>query len=192
MHCLKNQATTDREAHNSPLFQNNIASVEQLIAALKCHKGQVNSQTRGLMTPDTDSRDWKLSHTQLFENTILSRERVVIKDYFGRLSGKFRVLEPRWNRHDELYRELFEICCALGNYDIRTEGGPPCTPRWPMTLSVSDFWGDERTCEDSMEEEREREGLPARNHEIEAGPEHNESDQGPAPDENLEQPSDAN
>jgi hypothetical protein len=99
--------------HDFRLFQDNIPSVEQLVAQHpgepvailgdKGYKGKVNSKTILLVTPYKTPRNGRLSQTQLFENIILSRKRVVVENYFGRLSGKFRVLVHRWNHDDELY-----------------------------------------------------------------------------------------
>jgi hypothetical protein len=48
----------------------------------------------------------------------LSSARVIIENYFGRLSNRFLIMVRRWGFEEQFYPVIFKICRALANYDI--------------------------------------------------------------------------
>jgi hypothetical protein len=49
---------------------------------------------------------------------------VIVENFFGRLRTKFAILIKRWPLDDASDSIIFELCCALVNFDIRPEGNP--------------------------------------------------------------------
>jgi hypothetical protein len=76
------------------------------------------------MTPYKKPRNGVLSQVQLAANKKLGSARVIIENYFGRLSNRFLVIVRRWGFKKQFYPAIFKICCALANDDILAgEGG---------------------------------------------------------------------
>jgi hypothetical protein len=145
--CLKSQVITNRSGcalhivagipgsiHDFHLFKDNLKSVEDLIAG---HRGEpcgiladmgyigpLDSTTVKLTTPHKTPPRGYLTPQQTHANRVLSSERVIIENFFGRLSAKFNLMVRRWAFEDDVYPPVFRICCALTNFDIRFDGGP--------------------------------------------------------------------
>jgi hypothetical protein len=76
------------------------------------------------MTPYKKPRNGILSQAQLAANKTLASARIIIEDYFGRLSNRFLVMVCSCAFEEHFYPAIFKICCALANYDILVgEGG---------------------------------------------------------------------
>jgi hypothetical protein len=76
------------------------------------------------MTPY--KKPWKgvLNQTQLVANKKLGSARVIIENYFGRLSNRFMIMVRRWGFEEQFDPAIFKIYCVLANYDILArEGG---------------------------------------------------------------------
>jgi hypothetical protein len=76
-----------------------------------------------LVTPHKQPRGANLTSEQKKHNTHVAKARVVVENFFGRLSVKFHIMVSRWQFDDDFYPVVFEICCALVNFDILTGSG---------------------------------------------------------------------
>jgi hypothetical protein len=110
------------------LFRSTVTELEELVVskpnepikifADKGYIGFTDSQILQLMTPYQKPRNAVVIQAQLAANEKLGSARVIIKDYFGRLSNRFLIMVHRWGFEEQFYSAIFKICCALANYDI--------------------------------------------------------------------------
>jgi hypothetical protein len=147
-YCLKPQVITDRQGaaihvtsgvpgakHDMLLFREHVVELEDLIArhagqpvsilADKGYIGNPGSPQVVLITPYRKPLPRELTPEQLQWNAAIGSERVIIENFFGRMRAKFDIMVVRWGQKDEFYPVVFEICCALVNFDIRSPGGSP-------------------------------------------------------------------
>jgi hypothetical protein len=89
----------------------------------KGYSGFTDSQILQLMIPYKKPRNGVLSQAQLAANKKLGSVRVIIENYFDRLSNRFPIMVRRWRFGEQFYPAVFKICCALANYDILVERG---------------------------------------------------------------------
>jgi hypothetical protein len=76
------------------------------------------------MTHYKKPRNGVLNQAQLAANKKFGSARVIIENYFRRLSNRFLIMVRRWRFEEQFYPATFKICCALANYDILGgEGG---------------------------------------------------------------------
>jgi hypothetical protein len=148
MYCLKAKVITNRPGialhvvsgvpgakHDFKLFQDSLLEMEARIAdhagkptailADNGYVGHIDAESVRLVTPHRSPPGGSLHQAQTRENQVLSRHRVVVENYFGRLAAKFKILVYRWDHEDALYTSIFTIYCALSNCDIRPDGGSP-------------------------------------------------------------------
>jgi hypothetical protein len=149
-HCLKSQVVTNRSGlalnvvagvrgsvHDFKLFNENLASLEAFILSHpdeptgilgdKAYIGPIASGVVRLTTPFRRPPHGRLSQEEVHWNRLLSRKRVVVENFFGRMCAKFQIIVRRCRYEDQLYPTVFRICCALINYNIRPNGGSPLT-----------------------------------------------------------------
>jgi hypothetical protein len=50
---------------------------------------------------------------------------VIVENFFGRLGNKFEITDRRLALLESFYPVVFEICCALVNFDTRPRRGSP-------------------------------------------------------------------
>jgi hypothetical protein len=140
-HCLKSQVMINRGGFavhivagvpgatpDLELFREHLSSVEELIdrhprepcdiLADEAYTGHVESRKIRLVTPHTPDADGHLLQWELRENQVISQNRVLIENYFGRLAMKFHILIRVWKFDEALYPRVFAICCALVNFEI--------------------------------------------------------------------------
>jgi hypothetical protein len=146
--CLKSQVVTNRRGaavlvvagipgavHDMMLFREHVGDVEALIAGhegepvhVLADKGDIGvsgSARVVLVTPARRPAGGWLTRDQLRANATIGSARVIVENFFGRLKTKFRILAGRWAQREDLYPTIFEVCCALVNYAIRSGGGSP-------------------------------------------------------------------
>jgi hypothetical protein len=146
MYGLKSQVVTRRDGtavhvmsgvpgarHDMKLFRDTVESLEALIAAHPGepvefladmgYMGDTGSQKIVLHTPVRTPAHGVLSIEEARHNKRLSKERIVVEHFFGRLQNKFHVLVKRWHLSDAYYGTIFKICCGFANFDIRVHGG---------------------------------------------------------------------
>jgi hypothetical protein len=127
-------AGVPESVHDLALFRSTITELEELVAskpnestkilADKGYIGLTDSQILQLMTPSKKPRNDVLSQAQLAANKKWGSGRVIIENYFGRLSNRFLIMGRRYGFEEQFYPALFKICCVLTNYDILAlEGG---------------------------------------------------------------------
>jgi hypothetical protein len=120
--------------HDLVRFRSTLTELEELVAskpnepmkilADKGYIGFTDSQILQLMAPYKKPRNGILSQAQLAANKKLSSARVIIENYFGRLSNRFLIMVRRWGFEEQFYPAIFKTCCALANYNILAgEGG---------------------------------------------------------------------
>jgi hypothetical protein len=146
IYCLKSQVVINREGlaihivagvagsiHDLKLFRENQSSLASLIASHpgestkilvdKGYIGEINNPAITLVTPKKKPAGGSLDQNQMKYNQRLSSVRVMVENYFGRLQSKFHIMVRRWSSDNEFYPVIFEICCALVNFDIIQESG---------------------------------------------------------------------
>jgi hypothetical protein len=114
------------------LYRNKTGNAEELsdkhpgescqIRANKGYTGEMGSEKADLVIPDQLPPRGYLSQLQLRVNTIIAWSRVVIKNYFGRLSAKFSFLVRRWSFDKELDSRVFSIDFPLANFEMCLRG----------------------------------------------------------------------
>jgi hypothetical protein len=119
--------------HDLALFRSTVTELEELVASkpngsrkILANQGCIDftdSQILKLMTLYKKPRNGALSQAQLAANKKLSSARVLLENYFGRLSNRFLIMVRRWGFEEQFYPAIFKICCALENYDILAEEG---------------------------------------------------------------------
>jgi hypothetical protein len=119
--------------HDLSLLRRTLPDIEQLIMAHpgqpceiladKAYIGDIGSRVVRLVTRQKQLPNRFLNSDQVRDNNPLSHHRVVIENFFGRLSGKFRIIIGRWAFLEEFYPKIFRVCCALVNFDILRPGG---------------------------------------------------------------------
>jgi hypothetical protein len=147
-YCLKSQVITDRQGaavlvasgvpgamHDMFLFREHTGELIELIhrhagepvtiLADKGYIGNSGSPEVALVTPHRKPPLRVLTPEQQQDNAEIGSERVIIENFFGRMRTKFHITSGRWPHKEEFYPIVFEICCALVNFDIRSPGGSP-------------------------------------------------------------------
>lgn len=148
LYCLKSQVVTNRDGlavlvdagvrgatHDLTLFRQGVRGVEALIDAHpgepckiladKAYIGDSGSPRVVLVTPIKKEPGLFLTAAQLTYNRIHARNRIVVENFFGRLTAKFSITLYRWAGDVSLYPTVFLACCALVNFDLRPDGGSP-------------------------------------------------------------------
>jgi hypothetical protein len=149
IYCLKSQVVTNREGlamhvvagepgatHDLTLFRKHEEDLALLVRSrcgareptrILADKGYIGFQgeTLQLVTPHKQPRQGNLTKEQRNHNTHVAKSRVVVENFFGRLSVKFHIMVRRWGLDDDFYPVVFEICCALVNFDILAGYGGP-------------------------------------------------------------------
>ena len=59
-----------------------------------------------------------LSPDQNEENALISRSRIIVENFFGRLKNKFSIMSDKYRSSRDKYETFFKICSALVNFDI--------------------------------------------------------------------------
>jgi hypothetical protein len=118
IYCLKSQVVTNRQGlalhavagvpgsvYDLMLFRSTVTELEELVAskpnestkilADKEYIGFTDSQILQHMTPSKKSRNGVLSQAQLAANNKFGSIRVIIENYFGRLSNRFLIMVRR-------------------------------------------------------------------------------------------------
>jgi hypothetical protein len=148
LYCLKSQVITDRQGaailvaagvkgavHDFLLFRQHVTEVEELVARhagepvhLLADLGYLGDPRSGsvvLVRPTRKPPRKELPPEQRRMNAAIASERVIVENFFGRLRAKFQIMDERWAMNEDFYPVVFEICCALVNFDIRSPGGSP-------------------------------------------------------------------
>jgi hypothetical protein len=117
------------------LLRDYVSGIEQLVVmhegepchilADKGYIGESHSDTVVLVTPHRPPPGLYLSQQQLHENQVLSRNHVLVGNFFGRLVVKLYIMVKGWAFAEDFYPAIFRICCALVNFDLRPDGGSP-------------------------------------------------------------------
>jgi hypothetical protein len=149
---LKSQVITNRDdldvhivagvygaKHDFQLFRDNLAAIEELVAsypgepshilAEKGYAGDVGSRMVVLVISHKARPGLPLVPRERRENAVLSRNRVIVENFFGRLHGKFAIMAHRWTFGERGYPAVFTFCYSLVNFDLRTQGGSPLQSR---------------------------------------------------------------
>jgi hypothetical protein len=147
-YCLKSQVITDHQGaailvtpgvpgamHDMLLFREHIGELEELIhrhigepVTILAEKGSIGNSGSPqvvLVTPHRKPplKVFRLEQQQ--DNAEIGSERVIIENFFGRMRTKVHITSGRWSHKEEFCPIVFEICCALVNFDIRSPGGSP-------------------------------------------------------------------
>jgi hypothetical protein len=119
--------------HDPKLFGDTVTSLEALIAAHPGNPctswptrdiiGATGSPSIILYTPVKNPVRGVLTQEEATFDKTLSKQRVVVENVFGRLQNKFRTMVRRWHFTDAYYETVFQICCALTNFDVQAYGG---------------------------------------------------------------------
>lgn len=146
IYCLKSQVVTNRDGiavcvcagapgalHDLTVFRETEADIANMVrqkpgepTAILADKGYIDNAHTGplvLVTPHKKPPNGILSIKQVNWNHDLASARVVVENYFGRLCTKFRIMVQRWQFDEAYYKTIFEICCALANFDIQQGSG---------------------------------------------------------------------
>jgi hypothetical protein len=109
------------------LFWRTIPEVEDLIArdrgqpsfilADQGYIGMINSETVHLVRPHKEWPGRFRGQGQLLGNRVLARNPIVVENFFGHLTRNFHLLVRRWANAENLGPGIFEMCCALVNFD---------------------------------------------------------------------------
>jgi hypothetical protein len=141
IYCLKSQVVTNRSSfaglihaavpgfqHDLSLLRQTLPDIEWLILAHpgqpcgvladKGFLGNIESRVVRPVPPYKQFPNFFLNPDQVRDNNPISHHRVAIENFFGRLSGKFRIVVRHWEFLEELYPKIFKTCCALVNFDI--------------------------------------------------------------------------
>jgi hypothetical protein len=147
-YCLKSQVITDRQdaavlvtsgvpgaMDDMFLFRAHTGELEELIhrhagepVTILADKGYIGNPGCPhvvLVTAHRKPPLRVLTPEQQQDNAEIGSERVIIENFFGRMRTKFHITSGRWPHREEFYPIVFEICCALVNFDIRSPGGSP-------------------------------------------------------------------
>jgi hypothetical protein len=85
--------------------------------AEKRYLGNIGPATVHLVRPPKQSPGRYLNQEQLLENRVLARNRIVIENFFGRLTGKFDVMGRPGAFAKAVFPRVFEIRCSRVNVD---------------------------------------------------------------------------
>jgi hypothetical protein len=138
IYCLKSQVISDLKGtaihittsikgatHDLAIFKMSLPELDMIIDhhtngqdKVLADKGYQCGEIKCLITPHKGKVD-DLSRPQLQFNDRHSKSRVVIENYFGRLKSKFAITANKYRGDHEHYEDIFILCCALVNYDIR-------------------------------------------------------------------------
>ncbi|KAJ6253568.1 hypothetical protein M0813_12981 [Anaeramoeba flamelloides] len=100
-----------RNSNVEEQFQNNP------ILADKAYIGiQHNCQA---IIPIRKPRNRELTENEKSFNKRVSSDRILIENYYARLKNKFKILSYRYRGSITEYKKIFEICCALTNFDVQ-------------------------------------------------------------------------
>lgn len=77
----------------------------------------IHTHLRGIH-PTRKPRGGELSHTERERNKRISSDRVLVENYFGRLSSLWRVMFTTFKWNEDKYDQLVRICVALTNFHV--------------------------------------------------------------------------
>ena len=80
-------------------------------------KGYVDSDTDVLITP-VKGAYYTLSRDALLHNDKVSKIRIIIENFFGRLKCRYRIMSEQYRGSHGCYPAIFKTCCALVNFEL--------------------------------------------------------------------------
>lgn len=106
--------------HDKSIFDNNIEIFLRNFSesfTILADKGYQDRASKILLTP-VKGNYRQLTPDQLRKNEKISKIRILIENYFGRLKAKFSIMEQQYRGSHAQYKDIFTTCCALVNFDI--------------------------------------------------------------------------
>ena len=87
--------------------------------AVMADKGYSGAQELEGIVVEIPAKEGNLTEEEVRRNTLISRHRVVIENYYGRLKSSFAIMRHEFRGDLAGYPKLFELCASLTNYMIR-------------------------------------------------------------------------
>ena len=122
------QAGYEGARHDLEIFRSTIPDIRIIMEAhprmpqkVLGDKGYQCHDIDFLLTPHKGSID-NLSRQQLQFNDRIGKSRIIIENFFGRLKSKFAIIGSKFRGDHKNYENIFTLCCALVNFEIRECG----------------------------------------------------------------------
>lgn len=140
-YCLKSQVITDMKGaaimvnsgylgaiHDMNIFRETLEAWHHIAvlhpntpAKILADKGYQANDIDALVTPIKGSPD-KLSRQENAFNERIGKSRIVVENFFGRVKNRYAIIGSVFRHSQEQYSKIFELCCALTNFEIRLCG----------------------------------------------------------------------
>lgn len=137
-YCLKSQVIVTRNGlavhivsgkkgakHDKLVFDKSLESFQNEVIShhpneskkILADKGYQDNASEILVTP-IKGKPLALTSAQNAYNDKLSKARIIIENFFGRLKKRYQIMFDQFRGTKKDYRIVFEICCALINYEV--------------------------------------------------------------------------
>lgn len=83
-------------------------------------KGYQEPNSQILVTPKKGTY-FDLTPEELLNNEKLSKIRIIVENFFGRLKSRYRIFGDQYRGCHISYESIFNKCCTLINYEILTD-----------------------------------------------------------------------
>ena len=80
-------------------------------------KGYQDGQSQQIVSPIKGSY-YTLSQEDLSFNEKLSKIRIIVENFFGRLKCRYKIIGSKFRESHDNYELFFKTCCALVNFEI--------------------------------------------------------------------------
>lgn len=138
MYCLKSQvivtlkglavhvATSYKgSVHDKVIFDETIDDFKESVVSfhdgepeqIMADKGYQDSQSQYIVSPIKGSF-YTLSPQDLSYNEKLSKIRIIVENFFGRLKCRYKIIGTKYRGSHAYYELFFKTCCALVNFEI--------------------------------------------------------------------------
>ena len=136
VYCLKSQVIVNMDGvamhvisgiqgsvHDLEVFRMSLPEVQNLLEIHKnrpqkvlADKGYV-SEIDILLTPHKGTRT-NLTRSQLLENDRISKHRVIVENFYGRLKARYSIIGDKYRNSLDGYEQTFKLCVALVNFEM--------------------------------------------------------------------------
>ena len=137
MYCIKTQVTINRagmavhivsgipgSVHDVIVLKNSLPEIDDYLSQfpndphkILADKGYISEDLKErLITPHKGNR---LTHEQMLFNEKLSKVRIKVENYFGRLKNYFMIISEKFRGNRESYDSIFCLCAGLVNFQIK-------------------------------------------------------------------------
>ena len=137
-YCLKSQVITDMKGaavhvvtnipgatHDFEIFKNSVEEFKLIMVLhsnrpqkILADKGYISEDYNDILVTPHKGKAYTLSKSQLADNQIIGKTRVLVENFFGRMKNRYAIIGSLYRGDRENYENIFRLCVALTNFEI--------------------------------------------------------------------------